>query len=372
MRRIESREETYGRPFSELEFPYYMTPDSYEEWEYRRQNLLFLNSASHHIITEISGERVSNVKDIERMYKKNYARYGPTNETMLYTNEEMHIEKAQMCARLIWASTLPDYPKKRNVEYTIIIGGVGYGAEITWLEKISPRVYKDFEGKGVGIDVVEEGLAIARANHPGYTFLKESIEEHQREKQYRWGVLCGVLNAIPNPLDVANEMWQRIQPGGTLILDVNSRNYDIYFNQKSQELTDKGMLGLHTPSRFSKFDIQTLKDELKTNRIDYSMHSLWDNMAVIFLIHKPKLPTVYMDDPVVPASKSYDCRVRKEKDRHPLYFLEPNDSVYTITDPENPVILVTKAELYRQRIVKEFQWRRLKKMEELGYGPEYR
>ena len=125
--------------------------------------------------------------------------------------------------------------------------GNGFGGHL--LNQLEPKSY-------VGLDVMEEQVAIARRNYPQYQFLVQDATDLSRFPNASKDVVIifGVLHHIPEWRKVIDEIKRVLKPNGSLFLEeprgVDIKLFDFFFRWGHPD---------------SDFGLNALEGQLKTN-----------------------------------------------------------------------------------------------------------
>lgn len=144
--------------------------------------------------------------------------------------------------------------------------GNGFGGYL--LNRLGPKSY-------IGLDVMEEQVAIARQRYPQYTFL---VQDAANLSQFADAskdvvIIFGVLHHIPEWRKVIDEIKRVLKPGGTLFLEeprgVDIKVFDFFFRWGHPD---------------SDFGLKALEAHLKTN--GFHLKKQWTPLLTMYRIQK--------------------------------------------------------------------------------------
>lgn len=132
--------------------------------------------------------------------------------------------------------------------------GNGYGGYL--LNQLGPKSY-------IGLDVMEEQVAIARKNHPQYEFLVQDAADLRlfADRSKDVVVIFGVLHHIPEWRKALDEIARVLKPNGSLFLEeprgLDIKLFDFFFKwgHPDSDFVLKAMEG-HLKSQGFKFKKQ--------------------------------------------------------------------------------------------------------------------
>lgn len=126
----------------------------------------------------LSGEPITNRRELIELYRRRLAQSGFTSETLFYKNPKQHDKKLQAYARLV--ENLPD-------GHSLLDVGCGYGELLRFTR---------LRGQYTGIDLVAEFVDEARRRNPDKRFEVGDLFERP-DLCADWVVLAGVLSSVP-------------------------------------------------------------------------------------------------------------------------------------------------------------------------------
>ncbi len=145
--------------------------------------------------------------------------------------------------------------------------GNGYGGFL--LNQLGPKSY-------LGLDVMEEQIAMARRNYPQYQFILQDATDLAQFPAASKDVVVifGVLHHIPAWREVLDEIARVLKPGGQLFLEeprgVDIKLFDFFFRWGHPD---------------SDFGLKPLETHLKSS--DFQFEKLWTPLLTMYHIFKP-------------------------------------------------------------------------------------
>jgi 2-polyprenyl-3-methyl-5-hydroxy-6-metoxy-1,4-benzoquinol methylase len=108
------------------------------------------------------------------------------------------------------ASQLRGYEEKQVLDF-------GCGEAYFWQEMAARGVHMQ---NLTGLDIREDALAIAMANHPGHHFVHADLFNWKEEKKFDLVIASQVLEHIPNPDTIVQRLLNFTKLNGRLLLTV--------------------------------------------------------------------------------------------------------------------------------------------------------
>ncbi len=142
--------------------------------------------------------------------------------------------------------------------------GNGYGAFL--LNQLGPKSY-------IGLDVMEEQIAIARTKYPQYQFLVQDAADLSQfaDASKDVVIIFGVLHHIPEWRKVIDEIARVLRPNGSLFLEeprgVDIKLFDFFFRWGHPD---------------SDFGLKALEEHLQTHNFHFQKQ--WTTILTLYHI----------------------------------------------------------------------------------------
>ncbi len=98
-------------------------------------------------------------------------------------------------------------------------------------------------GRGLGIDLSPEMIAMARERNPGIQFEVTSAEDFSTDEKFDFVILSDILNEVWDVQELLENVRERLDPGGRLLITVYSRLWELPLRMAEKAGLSKPGLG---------------------------------------------------------------------------------------------------------------------------------